>query len=152
MSAEAALCFLGYCTDAKPSIQEDDKTKCANRSSLPVILPASVLVLDGWTQTAWKGQGAVKIGTGDAQPQLPAGGRTPPRQPQSQTVLYHVVAMKAAGVRMGWPCSFFAEARRLVFIQLNRTWRSFWVGGDLWVSWRMGHLDPAGCLDKKCGR
>lgn len=73
----------------------------------------------------WKGQGAVKIGTGDAQPQLPADGRTPRRQPQSQTVLYHVVAMKAAGVRMGWPCSFFAEARRLVFIQLNRTWRSF---------------------------
>lgn len=38
MSAVAVLCFLGYCTDVKPSVQEDDKTKCANRRSLPVVL------------------------------------------------------------------------------------------------------------------
>lgn len=45
----------------------------------------------------------------------PAGGRTPLWDPQNQTLLYHVAAMKGAGVKMGGPCSLFAEARRFKF-------------------------------------
>lgn len=44
------------------------------------------------------------------------GGRAPLLgPPETNCLLYHVVVMKAAGLKLGGPCSLFAEARRLKF-------------------------------------
>lgn len=107
---------LMYITN--PSIQEDYKTKCANRSSLPVILPSSVLGADGWTQTA-RVLGLPLAGRAREQSErsrrcpdlLPAAGRThhTPAAPESNC------CVSCAGVKMGGPCSLFAQAKRFIF-------------------------------------
>lgn len=157
MSAEAALCFLGYCTDAKPSVQEDDKTKCANRSSLPVILLSSMLGPDGWTQTAWV---LVLLLAGKAREQSKERWETP--RPSScwweDTTLGPLESNSSVSCgcnegsrcKDGWALQPVCWGKK-VQIQLSHTWRSFLVGGDFWVSWRICHLDPAGYLDSVVG-
>lgn len=159
MSAEAALCFLGYCTDANPSIQEDGKTKCANRSSLPVVLPSSVLRLGGWTQTA---RVLVLLLTGKARESSQNRNRRCPDPapcwwedtapaPSESNCSVLCGCNEGSRCKDGWALQPVCWDKK-VGVQLSHKWRGCWGGGDLWVSWRMCHLDPAGYLEKQCGR
>lgn len=67
----------------------------------------------------------------------PAAGRAPLLgSPESNSLLYREVAMKAAGLSLDGPCSLFAEARRFA-IRLSRNmerlagWRPMGFAGDV---------------------
>lgn len=57
-----------------------------------------------------------KRNTGSPADPAPAGGRAPVLQPlESNSLLYHTVAMKAAGLKPGGTCSLLAGASRFKF-------------------------------------
>lgn len=144
-SPETALYFLGYCNEVKTSTQEDAANKCANRSHLP--LPARTWWMNSHCLSpcitpGWKGQRPIKKKWGSPADCAPVGGRAWLLGP----LVYHIVAVKAAGLKLGGPCSPLRQEGS----NSAQQYMEVCVVGDPWVSQGMCRLDPACCLDKLC--